>query len=104
MKVVRLSRVQPIYRVILKALVLVAVLAAINPFAFRYYGLRVSLPSQSLFAVINFALFVTFFSCEEWLNRKRETWGAAIECRFKIIMSSLTLLFFCLAVFLFFRR
>jgi hypothetical protein len=94
---------EPTRRVLLKSVVLVAVLAAVNPFLFRY-GLRLSLPSQSLYTVINFALFVSFLSFEEWLKRKREMWGSVTERRFKMIMLSLALVFFYLAIFLFFHR
>jgi hypothetical protein len=103
-KVTLLSRGHPTRRVLLKAVVLVAALAAINPLVFRYYGRSLSLASQSLFAIINLALFVGFFSLQEWLDPKRETWGAVIERRFKMIMLSLALLLFCLAAFLFFRQ
>ena len=95
---------QNLRQIVLRTLVLVAIIAVLDPLVFRYYGLPFSVPRQIAFAAINFVVLLPLVWFSAWLSKRRETWDTATSRRFKVLMLVLALLFLALAAFIFFHR
>jgi hypothetical protein len=92
-------------RVVVKALLMVIIIALLNPLFFIYNGIRPpSWRFQLALAPINLAFIICVLFGQQQLKRRRQTWDKATERWFKMIMYGLALFFFSLAAFIFFHR